>query len=73
MSAENRILRVDPTRCTGVGICARVAGEMIELDRWGFPIIDNEFTISPRRLARAVRACPRAALFVDERPASGRA
>ncbi len=39
-------LRIDPTACTGHGLCADLLPERIELDEWGFPIIQ-------RRRARA--------------------
>jgi ferredoxin len=56
-------LRIDPTACTGHGICADLLPERIQLDEWGFPIIRPDV---PRFLAgharRAVRACPVLAL-----------
>jgi ferredoxin len=56
-------LRLDPTACTGHGICADLLPERIRLDEWGFPIIQPDV---PRPLAgyarRAVRACPVLAL-----------
>jgi ferredoxin len=43
--------------------------ERIELDRWGFPVIDDG-AIAPALLEhaeRAVRSCPRQALHLVER------
>jgi len=69
-------IRIDPTACTGHGVCADLLPERIELDEWGFPIIQPEV---PRSLAaharRAVRACPVLALRLqrtqeDEREGS---
>jgi ferredoxin len=57
-------LRVDPIICEGHGVCAELFPERIELDDWGYPIIDDEPI--PRTLAgharRAVAACPVLAL-----------
>ena len=32
-------LRIDPTACTGHGVCADLLPERIQLDEWGFPKI----------------------------------
>jgi len=56
-------LRLDPTACTGHGLCADLLPERISLDEWGFPIISGD--VPPRLAAharRAVRACPVLAL-----------
>ena len=57
-------LRVDPIVCEGHGLCAELFPERIQLDDWGYPIIDGEPI--PRALAgharRAVAACPVLAL-----------
>ena len=61
-------LRVDPIACTGHGICRELFPERIELDSWGYPIIDR--TPIPDDLLplarRAVDACPKLALVVVE-------
>lgn len=62
-------LRVDPVACEGVGMCARVADALVALDRWGYPILGAE--VPPDELAaaqRAVRACPRRALWLEPLP-----
>ena len=62
-------LVVDPTACDGRGVCAEVLPERIELDRWGYPILDDE-AIAPTlydHAIRAVRSCPRQALHLVER------
>lgn len=60
-------LRIDPTACDGVGICAHVAASLISVDMWGFPILAapdlDERTLPEARAA--VRACPHRALFLD--------
>jgi ferredoxin len=64
-------LRVDIVACEGVGICGHLAPDLVRVDSWGFPILDDSpLTVSAERQARAaVRACPRRALFLaDARP-----
>ena len=61
-------LRLDATRCDGVGMCAVQAPDIVTLDRWGFPVVADvaELTASgdltpvqvQRQLRRAIRACP---------------
>jgi ferredoxin len=57
-------LRVDPTACTGHGLCAELLPEHIALDEWGYPVIDGQpLPAATRRPARqAVTACPALAL-----------
>ncbi len=57
-------LRVDPIKCTGHGICAELLPELIWLDDWGYPVIENHpLTAELEPLARrAVAACPTVAL-----------
>ena len=63
----SRRLRVNPIACVGHGICAELFPEWIELDDWGYPIIDNRPI--PRELVgharRAVAACPTLALRLE--------
>lgn len=62
-------LRLDPARCDGTGICAHLAPEVIELDRWGYPLLPDR-PLSPGEEAqarRAVKGCPAQALFVERR------
>jgi ferredoxin len=61
-------LRVDPIACTGHGLCAELFPEWIELDEWGYPIIDRgaipeELLVHARR---AAEACPKLALALRE-------
>jgi len=63
-------LQVDPIKCTGHGLCAELLPELIELDEWGYPIVDRG-AIAPeamRDARRAVTACPTLALRL-QRPA----
>jgi ferredoxin len=57
-------LRVNPIACSGHGVCAELVPELIELDEWGYPIVDPhpvpaELDLEVRR---AVTACPALAL-----------
>lgn len=64
----NTRLRVDPTVCTGYGICAELLPEYIDLDEWGYPIINpDRLPGSLTSLARrAVADCPALALFLEK-------
>lgn len=64
--AEMRIV-VDPIACDGHGQCAELLPEVIMLDDWGYPIVDDrEIPAALAPLARrAVRACPTLALRLE--------
>lgn len=72
-------LHIDRTRCAGHGICVLLAGAVLDLDLWGFPepLADELAGADQQRQARrAVAACPRQALSLQELPppaAAGRA
>jgi ferredoxin len=64
MSAERVV--VDPTRCVAAGLCAELLPETIELDEWGYPIIDRT-PVDGRLQAlarRAAASCPVRALHL---------
>ena len=66
--ATGASLRIDPSVCDGVGICAHLAPDLITVDSWGYPILTPALlhSGSQRRQAEAaVRACPRKALHVS--------
>ncbi len=68
MSRRGLELIVDRIACDGRGVCAEILPERIELDRWGYPIVDGE--IAPAlydHAVRAVRSCPKQALHLVER------
>ncbi len=70
MSDALRIV-VDPIRCDAYGHCAELLPELIQLDQWGYPIIDQKAV--PEHLKgstrKAVEACPRLALRLErQRP-----
>ena len=61
-------LQVDWTRCEGVGYCAEILPELIQLDDWGYPIVDPKPITDRGHLEharRAVATCPRLALLLD--------
>ncbi|MGH3437981.1 MAG: ferredoxin [Sciscionella sp.] len=66
---RERYLRVDPIGCRAHGICAEMLPEMIQLDEWGYPLLDT--VTVPRRLlgkaGAAVAACPTLALRLARR------
>lgn len=61
-------LSIDRIRCDGHGVCASLIPEMIELDEWGYPIIDIA-PVAPQlrhHARRAVSACPMLALRLQD-------
>ncbi|MEA2630989.1 MAG: ferredoxin [Chloroflexota bacterium] len=63
---------VDRIRCDGYGMCAELLPEMIELDDWGYPIV-NAAAVPDDLLdhaRRAVAACPLLALRLRPEPAA---
>jgi ferredoxin len=66
---SEHVLRVNPILCDAHGLCAELFPERIELDEWGYPIIDAAPV--PRSLEaharRAVAACPVLALRLEAR------
>jgi ferredoxin len=60
-------IRVNPIMCEGHGLCAELLPELIRLDDWGYPIIDQpEVPAELEGLARrAVEVCPTLALLLE--------
>ncbi len=61
-------LRVNPIMCEAHGLCAELLPELIRLDDWGYPILD-ETEVPPELIdlaRRAADACPTLALLLDE-------
>lgn len=60
-------LRVNPVACDGHGLCAELLPELIRLDDWGYPVIEQADV--PAELLdlahRAVNACPTLALLLE--------
>lgn len=68
--ADHFVLRVDPILCDGFGHCHELAPELVQVDEWGYPIIQERPTsISELALLKsarlAVRGCPRQALRIE--------
>jgi ferredoxin len=61
-------IHVNPIMCEGHGLCAELLPELIRLDDWGYPIIDQpEVPGELERLARrAADVCPTLALLLDD-------
>ena len=62
-------LRVNAIMCEAHGLCAELLPELIRLDDWGYPILDQS-EVPPELLGlarRAVDACPTLALILEER------
>lgn len=61
---------VDPISCEGIGMCAHLAPDVIDLDPWGFPIVARGPLKGSQRgqAKRAVRGCPRRALHLVDPP-----
>ena len=65
-------LRVNPILCDAYGHCAELLPELIHLDEWGYPIVDDR-AVSPqlaKEARRAVSSCPRLALLLERRDES---
>ena len=64
---QHRRLEVNPLDCAGIGLCAHLAPGVVELDRWGYPVVpEGDLSAGDeRRAARAVRGCPRRALSIS--------
>ena len=61
-------LRIDPTACEGVGICAHLAPALVALDSWGYPVVEAgplTEAVDLRKAAAAVSACPHRALHLE--------
>ena len=66
--ASHYRLRVNPIACDAFGYCAELVPEIIMRYEWGYPIL-NEAPIPPHLFPwaeRAVRECPRRALFIEK-------
>jgi ferredoxin len=68
MTSTSVRLRVNPITCDAFGYCAELLPEIVGVDEWGYPILDDA-PVPPHLVdlaARAVRDCPRRALFLEK-------
>jgi ferredoxin len=60
-------LQVNPIACAAHGLCAELLPEWIELDEWGYPLVDSQ--PMPQQLIsharRAAAACPVRAIVIE--------
>ena len=70
--AALRRLKVDWPACKAHGVCAELVPELVSLDEWGYPLIEDAPV--PRALIghaqRAVTGCPTLALSLVDSPAA---
>jgi ferredoxin len=68
--AAQRRFKVDWPACKAHGVCAELVPELVSLDEWGYPLIEDGPV--PRTLLghaqRAVSACPTLALSLIDAP-----
>ncbi|HSP37727.1 MAG TPA: ferredoxin [Frankiaceae bacterium] len=60
-------IHIDLARCRGHGICALLLADHVDLDDWGYAVLNEESADSrraTRRARRASRACPQGAISV---------
>jgi len=59
-------VRVNPITCEAHGLCAEMLPEWVQLDEWGYPVIDGDPL--PHQLTaharRAAAACPTLAIVL---------
>ena len=57
-------LEIDPIACDGHGLCAELFPEWIELDDWGYPIVNPAAVPAglEAHARRAIKECPTVAL-----------
>jgi ferredoxin len=60
-------VRVNPIACEAHGMCAELLPERIELDEWGYPIVDGQPLPASllEHARRAALACPTFALLIE--------
>lgn len=60
-------LRLDPIMCHAHGLCAELLPELVQLDEWGYPLLDPDDVPPGLEAAarRAASACPTLALKLE--------
>jgi ferredoxin len=61
------LIKVDAIACDGHGLCADLLPERIDLDEWGYPVVDANVVTGGQvaHARRAVAACPKLALRLE--------
>lgn len=62
-------LHVDATRCDAYGLCVAVAGDLLDLDDFGYASVRGTGEVPPERVEaarEAVGACPARAISLRE-------
>lgn len=63
MSSASLVLRVDWPSCRARGLCHELLPEVVDLDEWGYPVVEQDVPAALiREAAEAVRSCPTLAL-----------
>jgi ferredoxin len=60
-------IAVNPINCDGHGLCAELLPELVQLDDWGYPMVDGgEVPPQLESIARrATKLCPTLALLLE--------
>jgi ferredoxin len=60
-------IAINPISCDGHGLCAELLPELVQLDDWGYPVVDGgEVPPHLESIARRARnLCPTLALLLE--------
>lgn len=61
-------VKVNPLECTAHGLCAELLPEWVQVDEWGYPVVESQPVPEQlvKRAKRAAAACPTLALKLLE-------
>ena len=61
-------LRINPIACEGHGVCVELLPELLRLDDWGYPIVDQVRVDDALRqhARRAANCCPTLAFVIED-------
>jgi ferredoxin len=62
-SSPERRVAIDRVLCSGHGICAQTLPDVIVLDEWGYPVVEDD-RVDPEAGSLAVKLCPARALYL---------